>query len=117
MCQPCLDRTLQRDIEEVATRFDHQPEIAHRGEAGFQRRAGIDRAAQCSVRGIVLYTVHRTRQSFRTAWSADQQVEFHVHQTGQQRYVAQIDVVVRILRKLNGIDRGDPVAVDHHHGR
>ncbi len=112
-----LDRALQRDVEEVAARLDHQPEIAHGGEAGLEGGAGIDRAAQGAVRGVVLHTVHRARQTFRTAGSADQQVEFHVHQTGQQRDVAQIDVVVRILRHLNGIDRGDPVAVDHHHGR
>ena len=70
-----------------------------------------------AVRGVVLHTVHRVRQTLRTAGSADEQVELHVHQAGQQRDVAEVDLVVESAGTLSGIHRRDPVAVDHHHRR
>ncbi len=112
-CQPCVDRTLQRDVEEVAARLDHQTEIANGGEAGLERGARVHCTTQRPVGRVVLHTVHRTGQPFRTAGAPDEQVELHVHQTGDQCDIAQIDVFGRIFRQLRRIDRLNPVSVDH----
>ena len=98
-----LDRALQRDIEQIAAGLHHQTEIAHGGEARLQRRAGIHRAAQRAVGGVVLHPVHRVRQTFRTAGTPDEQVEFHVHQAGQQRDVTEVDLcrIGRHVRRIH----------------
>ena len=113
-----VDGALQRDVEQIAAGLDHQPEVAHGGEPGVQRGAGVHRAAQGAIRGVVLDAVHRGGQALGSAGAADEQVELHVHQAGQQRDVAEVDDRGRI-RQLRpfGIDRGDALAVDHHHGR
>ena len=54
-----VDGALQRDVEQVAAGLDHQPQVAHGGEAGVQRGARVDRTAQGAVRGVVLNAVHR----------------------------------------------------------
>ena len=86
-----IDGALQRDVEQITAGLDHQPEIAHRGETGLQRGAGIHRSAQRAVGRVVLHAVHRRRQTLRPAGSADEQVEFHVHQTRQQRHITKVD--------------------------
>ena len=60
-----VDRALQRDVEQVAARLHHQPEVAHGRETGLQRGACVDRAAQGAVRGVVLHAVHRVGQTLR----------------------------------------------------
>ena len=81
-----------------------------------QGGAGVHRAAQRAVGRIVLHAVHRVGQTLGTAGPADEQVELHVHQAGQQRDVAEVDLG-RIVGQLGGIDRRDAVAVDHDHRR
>ena len=112
-----IDRALQRDVEQVAAGLDHQPEVAHGGEAGVQRGARVDRPAQCAIGRIVLHAVHRRRQALGPTRAADEQVEFHVHQARQQRDVAEVDDRCRIRQWPIGIDRDDAVAVDDHDRR
>ena len=109
MCQPCVDRPLQRHVEEIAAGLDHQAQIAHGGEPGVQGGAGVHPAAQRAVRRVVLHTVHRSGQPLGTAGTADEQVQLHVHQTRQQRDVTQIDDCRRIRQRAFGIHRGDAV--------
>ena len=60
-----VDGALERHVEQVAAGLDHQAEVAHGREAGEQRRAGVHRAAQRAVHGVVLHAVHRDRQARR----------------------------------------------------
>ncbi len=87
-----VDGALQCDVEQIATRLHHQPEVAHGGESGVECGACVHRAAQRAVRGVVLHAVHGVRQSLRSARPADEQVQLHVHQAGQQRDVAEVDL-------------------------
>ena len=87
-----VDRAHERDVEQVAAGLHHQAEVAHRGEAGEQRRAGVHRAAQRAVHRVVLHAVHRGRQPAVAAGAADEEVQLHVHQPGQERDVAEVDL-------------------------
>ena len=49
-----VDRTRERDVEQVAAGLHEQPEVARGREPGEQRRAAVQRAAQRAERGIVL---------------------------------------------------------------
>jgi hypothetical protein len=53
-----IDRTLQRNVEQVAAGLDHESEIAYGREPGEQRGARVHRRAQRSEDGIILHTVH-----------------------------------------------------------
>lgn len=112
-----VDRALQRHVEQVSAGFHHQPEVAHGGETGFERRARVDRATQRPVGRVVLYSVQGGGQAFRTSGPADEQVELHVHQPGQQGRIAEVYHVGRITLCAFGIDRGDPVSRHDHLGR
>ena len=50
-----VDRLAQRDVEQVAAGLDEQPEVAHGGEPGAQRAAGVADRTQHPRRGIVLH--------------------------------------------------------------
>ena len=99
-----VDGLAQRDIQQIAAGLDEQPEVAHRGESGAQRAAGIADRAQHPRRRIVL----DLRQPGLLAAPAHQEVDLHVHQPGQQDLVAEIDQVTLDV----ATDAGDPVAVD-----
>ena len=75
-----VDGLAQRDVEQVAAGLDEQPEVAHRGEPGAQRAAGIADRAQHPRRRIVL----DLGQPGLLAAPAHQEVDLHVHQAGQQ---------------------------------
>ena len=99
-----VDGLAQCHVEQVAAGFDEQPEVAHRGESGAQRAAGVADRAQHPRRGIVL----DLGQPGLLAPPAHQEVDLHVHQTGQQNLVAEIDQLALDV----AADADDPVAVD-----
>ena len=84
---PRIDGLTQGDVEQVAAGLDEQSEVANGGEAGAQGAAGVAHRAQHAGRGIVL---HLGQAGVLTA-AAHQQVDFHVHEAGQQDGVAEID--------------------------
>ena len=49
-------------------------------------------AAQRAVDRIVLHAVHRRRQARRGLGPADEEVQLHVHEPGQERDVAEVDL-------------------------
>ena len=87
--QPRVDGLAQRDVEQVAAGLDEQSEVAHGGEAGAQRAAGVAHRTQHPGRRIVL----NLGQAGVFAPAAHQEVDLHVHQAGQQDGVAEVDDV------------------------
>ena len=112
---PLVDGPGQVHVEQEAGRVDHQAEVAHGGEAGHQRGVAVHRAAQRPVHRRVLHPVHRVGQPVGAARSADEHVELHVHEAGEQRHVAQVDLGGR-GRELGRVDADDLVPVDDDHG-
>ena len=108
---PVVDRTRERDVEQVATGLDEQTEVADRREPGFQRPAAVHDRAECSERGIVLDVA----AAVPAVRSAQQHVDLHVHQPGQQRDVAQVDLP-RAVGNGVGVDRGDAISFDDDRG-
>ena len=106
---PGVDGLAKGDVEQVATGFDEQAEVAHGRETGSQRTSGIADRPQHPRRGVVLHL----RQPGRLAAPAHQEVDLHVHQTGQQDLVAEIDDVAFGFAP----DPDDPVAVDAYDSR
>ncbi len=109
-----FDGPRQRNIEDVAARLDHEPEISHRGEAGHEGHASVHRPAQCPVHGVIDDPVHRVRQPVWVLRAADQQVELHVHEARQERDVSQV-YLRRNRGHVLGVHGHDPVALDHDH--
>ena len=111
-----IDRSLQRDIKEVATGLHHQAEVAHRREPGEQRRATVHDSPECAVDGVVLDAVHRVGQPLGPTGSADEHVELHVHEARHERDVAEVDLVRR-RRQLGRVHRRDAIPFHHDRGR
>ena len=103
-----VDGLAERDIEQVAAGLDEQAEVAHRGEPGAQRAAGIADRTQHPRRRVIL---DLGQAGFLPA-SAHQEVDLHVHQPGQQDLVAEIDQVIDQAPLEVTADPGDPVALD-----
>ena len=99
-----VDGPHQVDVEQVAAGLDHQAQVAHGGEARQERLLGVVDAAERSVDGIVGDPVQRQRQAGRRLGAADEQVQLHVHQAGEQRDVSQVDLGCA-ARQLIGVDR------------
>ena len=57
--QPLSIARDERDVEQVAAGLHEQAEVAHGREAGEQRRAAVQRAAQRAERGVVLHVAAR----------------------------------------------------------
>ena len=72
----------------------------------------MQRPAQRAERGVVLDVAARVP----AAGPAQQHVELHVHEAGQQRHVAEVDLG-RAVRQLGRVDRGDAFALDDDHRR
>ena len=111
-----VDRAHERDVEHVAAGLHHQPQVAHGREAG----SSVVRAftVPCSVRydRVVLDAVHRRRQARRAAGGADEEVQLHVHEPGQERDVAEVDLG-RAGRDLGRVHPDDAVPLHHDHRR
>ena len=103
-----VDGLAQRDVEQIAAGFDEQAEVAHRGEPGAQRAAGIADRAQHPRRRVVL----NLGQPGLLAAPAHQEVDLHVHQPGQQDLVAQVDHIAFGRVTVATADADDPVALD-----
>ncbi len=101
-----VNRLAQRDIQQVSAGLDEQAEVAHGGEPGAQRAAGVADRAQHPRRWVVLHL----GQPGRLAAPAHQEVDLHVHQPGQQYLVAEIDELA--FRLAPHTD--DPVTLDPH---
>ena len=102
-----VDRLHQRDVEQDASRLHEEAEVAHGREPGPQRPLAVGHRAQGSERGILLHGDQRAG----VVRPAHEQVDLHVHQSGEHRDIAQVD----LHRPLgNGIRRhgDDPVAFD-----
>ena len=65
----------------------NRPEIAHGGEPGLEGAPGVGHRPKCAQRRIVLHGVERAA----VVGPAEQEVDLHVHQPGQQGQVAQVD--------------------------
>jgi hypothetical protein len=87
--QPGVDRPAQRYVEQITACLDEQPEVAHGGEAGAQRTAGVADRTQHPRRRIVLHL----GQTGIFAAPAHEEVDLHVHQTGQQDGIPEVDNV------------------------
>ena len=83
-----VDRARERDVEQVAAGLHEQAEVARGREAREQRRAAVQRAAQRAERGVVLHVAALVP----AARPAQEHVELHVHEPGQQRDVAEVDL-------------------------
>ena len=94
-----VDHSLQVDVEEVPTRLHHEAEVADRRETGKERLARVQESSQCAVGRVVLHSVHRQWQSGRCLRSTDDEVELHVHESGQQGDVAEIDALIHVLHQ------------------
>ncbi len=107
-----VDRARERDVEEVAAGLDEEAEVARGREAREQRGPAGERPPQCAERGIVLHVAARVP----TTGPAQEHVQLHVHETRQQRDVAEIDLG-RVARQLGRIHRRDAFTLDDDHRR
>ena len=82
-----VDRLHQRDVEQQAAGLNEQPEVAHGREPGAQRSARVGDGAQGAQRGVVLHRVQRAR----VVGAAEQQVDLHVHEPGEEGEVAEVE--------------------------
>ncbi len=103
-----VDGPAQRDVEQITPGFDEQAEVAHRGETGAERAAGIADRTQHSRRRIIL----NLGQPGLLAAPAHQEVDLHVHQPGQQDLVAQVDHIALGRVTAATADADDPFALD-----
>ena len=92
-----VDRSAQRDVQQVSTGLDEQAEISHRGESSTQRAPCVADRTQHPGGRIVL----DLGQTGVFSPAAHQQVDLHVHQSGQQNRVTQIDDIAVV----GGADR------------
>ena len=102
-----VDGLHQRDVEQQAAGLDEQTEVAHGREPGAQRPARVGDGAQRAQRGVVLHRVQRAG----VVGPAEQQVDLHVHEPGQQREVADVEHD-RVGRHRARRDVDDAFAVD-----
>ena len=110
---PLVDRRAERHVEQISAGLDHESQVAHRRETGLQGQLAVADAHQRSQRGVDLHTVHRVP---RLVPVADQHVQFHVHQAGQQGDITERDLRGP-LRHVGRADRLDEVIANHDHGR
>ena len=99
-----VDGLAERHVQQVPAGLDEQAEVAHRREAGPQRTAGIAHRTQHAGRRVVLHL----GQAGVLPAPTHQQVDFHVHQPGQQDRVAEVDDVALGFATYPD----DPVALD-----
>ena len=67
--------------------LDEQAEVAHRREAGAQGATGVGHGPQGAHGGVVLDRGQRAA----VVGAAEEQVDLHVHEAGEQRDVAEVD--------------------------
>ena len=115
-----VDGLLQGHVEQQAAGLDEQAEVAHRGEAGPQRAAGVGHGPQRPHGRVVLDGGQRAA----VVGPPEEEVDLHVHQAREQRQVTEVDDgrAVRHVARLDLEDavtldqqvaRGDELALDH----
>jgi hypothetical protein len=82
-----IDRLLQGDVEQEAAGLNEQTEIPHGREPRSERATGVGDGAKGAHRGVVLYRVQRAGM----VGTAEQQIDLHVHETREEREVADVE--------------------------
>jgi hypothetical protein len=100
-----------RDVEQVAARLHEEAEVANRREAREQGRPAVHDGAQGAERRIVLDIAPRVPPM----GPAEQHVDLHVHEAGQQRDVPEVDGP-RARGRRRGIHGRNACALDGDHG-
>ncbi len=83
-----VDGLHEGHVQQQPAGLDEQTEVAHGGEPGLEGPAGIGHRPQGAEGRVVLDGV----EGAPVVGSAEEQIDLHVHQPGQQGQVAQIDL-------------------------
>ncbi len=102
-----VDGLHEGHVEQDPTGLDEQPEVAHGREPGPQGTTSVGHGPQGAKRRILL---HRDQRA-GVVGSAHEQVDLHVHQAGEQRHVAEVDLD-GVRRHRPGADADDAVVLD-----
>ena len=109
---PEVDGLHEGHVQQQAAGLDEQTEIAHGGEPGPQGAPGVGHGPERAEGRVVLNGVERAA----VVGPAEEEVDLHVHQPGEEGHVAEIDLD-RVIGHRRRSDLEDAVTADQQVAR